>query len=171
MKVGELAAIAARIFAICLFLHSLHQFSGLAGYVGPYSPDGLTIPLMYFLVAVLAPMVAAILIWMFPVAISRAVLPNIESEEIKISNGNTFFPAALIILGVYILTYAVPALLFLITRTYIAWRSERVGVGFSNTETIAHLITIIFEIFIALWLIFGYSGVRNLIFRIRGREL
>jgi hypothetical protein len=92
MKIVELTAIALRIFAICLFLYGLRQAASLAGYVGPVTYGQPTISIFYYVAVAFVPLVIAIVIWMFPVTVSKAFLPGgIQSEEIRISEGKQFF--------------------------------------------------------------------------------
>ena len=170
MKLNEVTAIALRIFAICLFLYALHQFVELAGYIDDASPDQLTVPILYFIAIIFVPMVISIIIWMFPLTVVKIFLPKMETQEVRLSDDGSFLAAALAVLGVYVLTYAVPDLAFHITRIYMLARMWKAGHDARlGSEGIADFIATILEIIIAFWLILGRSGLTNVILKIRGR--
>jgi hypothetical protein len=170
MKIYELTAIAARIFAICLFLYALRSFAGFVRDIGPASHENLTVSIFYFTGMVFIPAVIAAIIWKFPLTIARAFLPAIKTEEVRISDSNAFLPAALIVLGIYVLTYAVPDLLYHITIFYMVARGRSASMLIENPhESIATFIVTVLEIMIAFWLILGNAGIINIIRRIRGR--
>ena len=168
MKIYELAAIAARILAICLFLLGLRQFSSLAGHINPARTGELTVPIIYFFFSFLVPIVLAIIIWKFPITIAKAALPRIQSEEIKISDGNSFLPSAFIVLGIYILTYAIPDMVFNITSLVMLW--DHVRDDFFGTNYGPSILSGVIEITIAFWLIFGCYGIQKLIASMRNRS-
>jgi hypothetical protein len=170
MKIYELAAIAARIFAICLFLYALRSFSGFVRDIGPASTQNLTVSLFYFISIVFIPVVIAAIIWRFPLTIAKAFLPAIKTEEVRITDSNAFLPAALIVLGIYVLTYAIPDLLYYITIFYMIARGRSAGMLIESPhESIANFIVTVLEIMIAFWLILGNAGIINIIRRIRGK--
>lgn len=170
MKIYELTAIAARIFAICLFLYALRTFASLAGSIGEATPESFTVSLFYFIGAVFIPLIIAVLIWKFPLTLARAFLPEIKAQEMAIKDNGGFLPAALVLLGVYVLSYAIPDLLYNITNFYMIARVRETGAELPNPAVlVSNFAATLLEIVIGFWLILGNAGIMNMIARIRDR--
>jgi len=103
----------------------------------------------------------------FPISIAKIVLPRTSSqtENINISQ-NTITIAGTTILGVYLLTMALPDLAFNILLIYQQY-NYGLSENFQITETFIYLVSTGIEFGLGLYLVFGSKGLLNFIHKIR----
>jgi len=177
MKPVELASIFVRLFAISIVLSSLtlilrvfeiaHQWrTNLYTAGGLQSPSILEIWLIVVLVAfALSLLVAGILIWRSPFALARAIVPKGVEAELSIGiNAEQLEVLAMSVLGLWVLVDAVPALIYLIVNSAVAWNT--------HTETEGQLANYVYrlvQIGIGGFLSFQSVGIRRVINQLRQR--
>jgi hypothetical protein len=106
-------------------------------------------------------------LWFFPLTVARLLLPVMREPRSETSlSGSMAFSVGLTLLGVWVLAYALPdavywGTLFLLTRqiddVYFSWTEEQ----------IASIVSTGAELALAIWLIFGSTGIKRLILRFR----
>jgi len=160
----DIVAVVSRLFAIALFLAGL-KFAVTAAsfYAASEQVAGLALML-----AMVATMVAiAALLWYFPLTIARKLLPVMkEPKPASVVDGPTLFSLALMILGVWFLANAVIDLGYWGMFLSRIWGSVPDDFGLT-VEQKGGLLSTALELVVALVLLFGSSGIRNLLFKIR----
>ncbi len=164
MSREDLIAVAARIFAVFLLVTVARSFPSAIALLDQGEPRPSLI--LVGLVLASSAAVCAVL-WFFPLTIARKLLPAMSEPRSETSmSGSVALSVGLILLGVWVLAYALPdaiywATLFVLTRqadaAYFEWGQEQ----------IASIATTVAELALAVWLIFGSSGIKRFIHRYR----
>lgn len=164
MSREDLIAVAARIFAVFLLVTVVRSFPSTIALLDQEGPRPSLVLVGFVLASSLA--VCAFL-WFFPLTVARKLLPVMSEPRSETAmSGSVALSVGLTLLGVWVLAYALPdsvywATLFLLTRQvdggYFEWGHEQ----------IANIVTTVAELLLAVWLIFGSSGVKRLILRYR----
>lgn len=171
MKLIEVTAIGIRIFGILLFLKFL---SGVTNWLATYGigyvlGDNLETKLLVLLLNSI-PFVLSLIFIALPVAIAKIILPvtSAASPELE-SDGRSIQYAGLTILGVYILSYAIPDLIYNILSIFVITRSK-VDLGESQYSYVVNFVATVIELGIGVYLIIGVNGLVNIISKLRNRR-
>lgn len=164
MSREDLIAAGVRIFAVFLLVtiaRSLPSAMALLDQEGPRPSLALIGLVLTSSIAVCA------FLWFFPLTIARKLLPVMSEPRSETAmSGSVAMSVGLTLLGAWVLASALPdaiywMTLFLLTRqvdaAYFEWGHEQIS---SVVATIA-------ELTLAAWLIFGSSGIKQLIIRYR----
>lgn len=164
MSREDVVAIAVRLFSIFLLLGVLRQLPGTIALFSLDMDRGLAVPalLLLFLGALVG-----VLLWFFPLSVARKLLPVMrEPRSEQAMDARIALTVGLTLIGVWVLAYALVDAaywftLFVRTRhpgaVYFEWSHEQV----------ANVVATVVEVAVAIWLIFGASGIRRLIHRYR----
>lgn len=106
MKIHILFAIFIRLFAVFLFLNSLSGFHILFKTIieGGYSGQSLSI--INTVIYSGLPIVFAIILWKFPIIISKIIIKEELDKEISFDSKIDFMYPMLLVLGLYLLFYS-----------------------------------------------------------------
>jgi len=167
MKVIEVVSVAVRIFGILLFVITLRDSPR---YLSAISDLGIeaTPPSVYIQWAmVLACLSMAAFMIKFPGVISHMlVTPSKSASPLIEENGQAIQVAGLTIVGVYILTWAIPDLLYNGLMLWAVTGYDLPPKEFISEAKITEMVTII-EIGIGLYLAFGAKGITKTLNRLR----
>ncbi len=155
MQKEQIVGLAVRLFAIFLVVYTIRYGSSLLPMTRPPNNvsflllAGFTVPLL----------LAALLLWIFPLTIAGTILPEIKTSgsSVPLEVGEIQI-VAFSILGLWVLSTAVPDIFYWSTFVYLAK-----GIEFSLTpEHIGNIVVTVIEIIIGVWLVFGAKGLRGL---------
>ena len=76
MHKEQIVGIAVRLFAVFLAIYALRYASGLIPYLADSSSYKISATFLFLIV--LFPILAAILLWIFPLTIAAKLIPNIK---------------------------------------------------------------------------------------------
>lgn len=159
MTCKQFVALGVRLFCIWL---AIYLMTGMTGYWiavsrQPHNEAAGTIVLA--VIAVFA--LVVILLWLFPLTIARKLLPRAALDQtVSLPPHEQIERAGFCLMGLWLLTHAVPGLVFdaVVTRLYHA--SGTLELRPQDYAAIAeHLV----ELTMALWLLFGARGLRGLL--------
>lgn len=85
MHKEQIVGLAVRLFAIFLGFYTLRHASSLLPYV--LAPPPNNISLMFAGAVVLPPILAAVLMWYFPLALANKLIPDIKTKDAPASIG------------------------------------------------------------------------------------
>ena len=160
MQKEQIVGLAVRLFAIVLVIYTIRYGSSLLpmtrppGNVSFLLIAGFTVPLL----------LAALLLWMFPLIIVGTILPEIKTSgsSVPLEAGEIQI-VAFSILGLWVLSTTVPDIFYWSTFVYLAK-----GIKFSLTpEQVGNIVATVIELIIGFWLLFGAKGLRGLLRRVR----
>lgn len=167
MSREDLVAVGIRLFAIYLALASLRMLAGIIALMS--QPEGMTFGsgLLTNASVVALFLAVAAWLWTFPLSVARRLLPVMKEARSEDSAGPAVLVSvALTLMGVWLLAGA------LVDGTYwVTWVAMVRSSGFEaipfNDDQIANMVATGVELVLALVLIFGASGLRRLLFRLR----
>jgi len=147
----QVVAVAIRLFALCLGLTALGMLPSLL-FVEGGKPPGYAYALFFF---ALNAVVSAFL-WFFPGVVAGRLVSQ-QPGKGAAASADTWLAMGCALIGLWMLTYAGPALI----RDAFVLRSA--ASGDSDASTIQSWILYnLLEVAIALWLVFGATGFRQL---------
>jgi hypothetical protein len=159
MKIIEVVSVAVRIFGILLFVVTLRDAPRLLSAVADIGLEAAT-PSLYIQWAMVASclFVSAFMV-KFPGVISRLlVTPSQSSSPLIEENGQAIQIAGITIVGVYILTWAIPDLLYNGLMLWVVSGYESPPKEYISETKVSEMITVI-EISIGLYLALGAKGL------------
>ena len=107
MHKEQIVGIAVRLFAVFLAIYVLRYASGLIPYLADSSSYKISATFLFLIV--LFPILAAILLWIFPLTIAAKLIPNIKAKEpTKSLDSGEIELVAFSVLGLWVLTTAIP---------------------------------------------------------------
>lgn len=156
----QVAAVAIRLFAIWLGITALRMLPSLL-IVGKGKTPGYVYGLFFFALTA----VISLLLWFFPsLVVGRVASRPLENDTP--ASSDTWLAMGCALLGLWMLTYAVPAL---VRDTFVLQSAES---DYSDTSNIKSWVLYnLVEVAIALWLIFGARGFRRLFWWARSAGL
>ncbi|NYZ61751.1 hypothetical protein [Luteimonas deserti] len=164
MSREDVIAIAARVFAVFLLVTVVRSFPSAVALIGQDGPQ----PSLILVGVVLASSIAVCaILWFFPLTIARKLLPAMSEPRSETSmSGSVALSVGLTLLGVWVLAYALPDAIYW-TTIFLLTRSPEFGHFEWGREQIAHIVTTVAELVLAIWLVFGSTGIKRLILRCR----
>ena len=165
MQKVQIVGIAVRLFAIFLFLYTVRYASGLLPRAAASPPDNVS--LLFIFVIALFPILAAILLWFFPLTVATKIVPNIK-KEIKASslNASEIEAVAFSVMGLWVLTFAIPDVFYWVTFAFLLKNIE-VGNLHLTPDNVASIVTTVVELVIGFWLLLGSRGILGIVRRFR----
>jgi len=161
----QIVGLAVRLFALFLGVYVLRYGSGLIPYLADSST--FTISLTYLILVVLCPVLAAVLLWMFPLTIAAKLIPDIKKQEPpKAIDSAEIEVVAFSILGLWVLANAIQDAFHWATYVYIIKNSVTPKVELTP-ENIGNIVATVVELVIGLWILFGSKGVIGFLRRMR----
>jgi hypothetical protein len=163
----EAVGIAVRLFAIFLGVYSLRFMSTMIPFAATSDSDSVT--LNYVLILGAFPLLAAALLWRFPLTVATLLLPaSTEQTEATALNANDMEVAGFSIVGLWVLASAIPDLFYWVTYAYAITHVDS-GVGWLPDQ-IGGAVSTVIELGVGFWLLLGSGGLLKMISRIRGRS-
>ena len=165
MNKEHVVGIAVRLFAIFLGLYTLRHVSGLLPYAAAPPPNYISFAFLFLLAAF--PILAAILLWLFPLAVAAKIIPNIKAKGTPAPlDAGGIEVVAFSVMGLWVLTFAIPDIFYWVTFVYRV-KSVNVGSTELTPENIGYIVSTIVELVIGFWLLFGSRGLLGVIRRAR----
>ena len=164
MSREDIVAVASRLFAVFVFVFTLRT---VAGAVHVVTAGENMVSLATLVVIVLALLSITALLWFFPLTIARKLLPVMKEPRSEHAlDASTSLSIALTAIGIWFLANAI------VDATYWLILYSRVHnsdvTGFEWTpDQLANMAATIIELAISLWLIFGSTGIKHMINRIK----
>ena len=155
MSPHQTLAVAVRLFAIWLAIYWVRFVPGFY-FEGLRQDDSsaLAIALVTSVFAILCLLV----LWFFPRMIARGLLPSPTAEPAPTASPDVWFSVGSTLLGLFVMTTAVPALLRNLAVLFLTRSGE---MDTSNLKYALFYYSV--EFVIGLWLILGAKGIKNLI--------
>ena len=164
MSREDLVAVASRLFAVFLLVTIARSFPSAAALL---SQEGDRPSLALVAVVLIAGIALCAILWFFPLTVARKLLPVMKEPRSEASIGpGSALSVGLTLLGVWVLAYAIPDAIYWITRFLLIRRMHVEHYAWGPDE-IASVVTTIAELVLAVWLVFGSSGIKRLIHRYR----
>lgn len=169
MSREDIVAIAVRLFAVFLAIYTLRTSFVFVQFSSQVEFDAKAIVAA---VAVVAACVgAALLLWFFPLSVARKLLPVMKEPRSESTvGGDTLFSLALVLMGLWILANAVIDGIYWLS-TLLAMRSADMPFSTLPPSDKAAMVATAVEAIIAMFLILGSTGIRNVVYRFRNAHV
>ena len=165
MHKEQIVGIAVRLFALFLVVYVLRHASALIPYLADSSSYKISFTFLFLIV--LFPILAAILLWLFPLTVAAKLIPDIKAKERpKTLSSTEIEQVAFTIFGLWVLTQAIPDIFYWATFVYMA-KSLGMGRAELSPDNISNVVVTVLELVIGFWLLFGSKGIVGVIRRIR----
>ena len=148
-------AVGVRLFAIWLLWYGLTQLFGT--YLSARGTSQLS-----FAIGALLVILICVLLWLFPTALARKILP-VQGEESR--NAPVFedwFAVGCSLLGVWALAKAIPALTSYVIVNYLGQKMYP-GNFSVNPDWPLHVGFNVFQLLFGLWLFLGAKGLKKIL--------
>ncbi|AKC87085.1 hypothetical protein [Pseudoxanthomonas suwonensis] len=167
MSREDVVAVAVRLFSVFLVLGVLRQLPGTIALFAVDVDRGLVaLSLLLLLLGALV----AVLLWFFPLSVARKLLPVMrEPRSEQAMDAQVALMVGLTLIGVWVLAYALVDVAYWLTLFVRTRHPGAVYFEWSH-EQVANVVATGVEVAVAIWLIFGASGIRRLIQRYRRGE-
>ncbi|AZQ10049.1 hypothetical protein [Shewanella khirikhana] len=167
MKVIEVVSVAIRIFGLLLFVVTLRDAPQLLAAIADLGLEANT-PSVYIQWGMVASCILASAFMMkFPGVISRLlVTPSNSSSPLLEENGQAIQIAGITIVGVYILTWAIPDFLYNGLILWVVSGYETPPKEYISETKLREFVTVI-EIAIGLYLALGAKGLTTVLNKLR----
>ena len=147
----EVVAVAIRLFALCLGISALRMLPSLF-IAGEGRPHGYAYGLFFFTITA----AISLSLWFFP-RLAAGTLISAEPRKDSSASADTWLAMGCALIGLWILTYAIPALI------RDAFVLQSAASDYSDTTNIKSWVLYnLVELAVALWLVFGATGFRQL---------
>jgi len=160
MTPHQTLATTFRLFAIWLFLYYISTTVGTYLQLRKHSPDDTLLPL---LIGFGSTFIVCGLLWFFPIALAKKILPNtgsIENNQSNVFDG--WFSVGCSLIGVWVLAKALPALVSYITSDYIGQKLYPESYV-QNPDWLLMLYFNIFQFLFGFWLFLGGKGLKKIL--------
>jgi hypothetical protein len=152
MSPHQIVAVALRLFAVWVAIDVLRTLPSFY-FARESDAPGLVYSLSFFALTI----VIVLALWFFPRTIAGKLLSPASAEREAPASPDTWLAMGCALIGLWMLTTAVPALVF----DVFAYSSA--GSNYDETDKLRHWILYqVVEVLIALWLVFGARGFREL---------
>jgi len=159
MTPHQTLATTVRLFAIWLFLYYISTTVGTYLQLRKHSPDDTLLPLF---IGFGSTLFVCALLWFFPVALAKKILPNTSIENNQPNLFGGWFSVGCSLIGVWVLAKALPALVSYITSNYIGQKLYPESYV-QNPDWLLMLYFNIFQLLFGLWLFLGGKGLKKIL--------
>ncbi|MCD9088630.1 hypothetical protein [Stenotrophomonas sp. SY1] len=164
MSREDVVAVGVRLFALFLLLLVARSFPSA---IALFQQGGDQAALITIVLVMAASLAVCALLWFFPLSIARKLLPAMkEPRSESAMSGPVAFSVGLSLLGLWLLTRAIPEAFYWVTLVLLNRRNDAAYVAFDHDQ-LARIVLTVAELALAVWFIFGANGIRRLIERFR----
>jgi len=161
MNIQHIVALALRITSMVIVIYSAKLLFLLIPTLITFSDMPLSFRIGIPFLILTAPIVAAILLWKFPLTVARGLIPRESGTNLSHREA---LRMAFIILGMYLLATSIPDIFYHYSFGYLETELRN---GSFSQKTNAKIISTYVQIIIGLWLVFGTRGFINFVGRVR----
>jgi len=167
MKSSHYLAIAVRLFAIALFIYGLRQLLPIIELVISGSINGMVVSPFFAVVIALIPIVFSIVLWTFPLSLSRSILKTDMDREVAPLSQDNWLVVILIGIGLYTLYYGLVDSIYWIYVLHISSENAMSDVPLlMGAGDKANLVISIMEVVTSMIIILRSKTISNLILKI-----
>ena len=167
MKSSHYLAIAVRLFAIALFIYGLRQLLPIIELVISGSINGMVVSPFFAVVIALIPIVFSIVLWTFPLSLSRSILKTDMDREVAPLSQDNWLVVILIGIGLYTLYYGLVDSTYWIYVLHISSENAMSDVPLlMGAGDKANLVISIMEVVTSMIIILRSKTISNLILKI-----
>jgi hypothetical protein len=165
MSREDIVAIAVRLFAIFLGIYVLRTLFGVVQFTSEMTFDAKAIVASLAVVGAMAG--GVLLLWFFPLSVARKLLPVMKEPRSESKVGvDTLFSLGLILMGLWLLANAIIDGLYWASLLLAMRAADMMSLELTSEQQAAIFTTAV-EAIVAVFLILGSTGIRNVVYRFR----
>lgn len=165
MKPTHYFAILIRLFAIGLLIYSARQSSFLIELLREGSVQGYELSFTFALVSTLLPLVVAVLLWFFPLTVSRFVIRSEMDQAFEPIATQDLLTVLVLGIGVYVFYLTISDAVYWITLWQMSQDSYTEANLYLGNDSKAAMVTTVIEFVIAAGLLLRARTVSAMILR------
>ena len=159
MTSKQFVALGVRLFCIWLAIYIMTAMVSFWVAVSQQPQHGNAAAVLLSIIVVFALIV--VLLWLFPLTVARRLLPRSAQDQlVALPPHEQIERAGFCLMGLWLLTHAVPGLVFDAVVTHLYHADGVLELRPQNYAAVAEHVV---ELAIALWLLFGARGLRRLL--------
>lgn len=163
MNIAQIVGLGVRLFAIWLSFYVIRQTPGLI-FVNTRDMPDASANVATVIVAIVL-LLICVALWRFPLAVAKKLVPEAAPGQPTRLPVEQLEAAAFSLLGLWLLTEAIPHAVYVSMITYHSSRpNAMVTLTPYNYATIAQMFA---ELGVGLWLLLGAKGLRGLLHWVR----
>jgi hypothetical protein len=159
MTNAQIVGLGVRLFAIWLAIYVVRQTPGFI-FVNSRDVTGSGVVIVTITVAIVL-LFICVALWRSPLAVARKLIPQPTLDQPSRLPVEQLQTVAFCLLGLWLLTEALPHAAYVATIVYHSWRPNA-SVGLSPWEY-ANIAQVFTELIIGLWLLFGAKGLLGIL--------
>ena len=164
MSREDFVAIASRLFAVFLVLGVVRHLSALIMMARTHDMFGYWAALL-----ALPPLLAAVLLWRYPLAVARKLLPVMKEPAAPLDpRSQTALALALTAIGIWLLAQGLVAASYWVTFLLHPAESLQAHPPLGPSQR-ADIVATVVELALGAWLVAGSRGLARALRRLRGR--
>ena len=164
MSREDIVAVASRLFAMFLILTAIKSATASVGTMLAAHEDWVS--LLYASPVVILCVLAAFLLWNFPLSIARTLLPVMRDSGPPIATGTTDIQAlALAVLGIWVLAESISNLAYWVAIVQFKSAAEYSAGSLTRAQK-ASVVRDVLECVLGLILVFGSRGLSAMLYRL-----
>ena len=158
----DILVVTVRLFAVAIVLYTVRGFPTSLAALN-FAPAETPVTSTFVVGVHVALILIAAALWKFPNGVAAMLLPSSAAEETTFPwSQDKVIETASVVIGLFYLAYALSDLIYWFSF-FVAWSKLEPGAFHLNAEQWAGIITTIFEVGLALYLVFGSQGVVRLV--------
>jgi hypothetical protein len=164
MRVLQIVGIGVRLFAVILVIYIARYSVGLVSAAADSSIGTLFTVVLF---TILLPIIAALLLWFFPLSIASKLVPRVPAEEaLPALSSHDFQTIGFSLIGLWLLATTLTDIVYWATIGFLMTRPDYRDAIFAP-EQIGSMVATAAQFAIAAWLLVGSQGLIVAIHRIR----
>jgi hypothetical protein len=167
MNTSYYLAIAVRLFSIGLFLYSLQQSSLIVEVLLEGSINGAAISIFFILATSVIPMIIAILLWLFPLLVSKAIIKSEFDKRVELISIHKLLTVFVLVIGLYCFYYAITDSVYWATLWKMSTNSHysEIPIGLS-IESKANMVATGIQLLLSIMLVVKARTISSFLLRI-----
>lgn len=124
MKASHYLAIGIRLFSVALCLYTLQQSSILIEVLISGGINGVETSILFVLSTTVLPILAAAMLWCFPLTLSRSILKPEVDQPVECLSAQSVLTVLILAIGLYTMFYAVIDSIYWTTLWHMSSESQ-----------------------------------------------
>lgn len=155
MKSSHYLTIAVRLFSVVLFIYALRQSTILLELIIKDSINGMPVSLLFISVTVFSPLAISLLLWNFPLIVSKKILKPEIDKVIKPMSTLSILTVLVLGIGLFVFYQALVDSIYWATIWHMSAQGPNADASlYLMEDNKANIVTTIAEVVVSIGLIF-----------------
>ena len=169
MKSSHYLAIVVKLFSIALALFAIRQSALFIEAMITGSISNMPVSPYYMAATSIVPLFIAVILWCFPICISKSILSSELDKEVKPIHLQTFLAIIISSIGIYTCFYAIVDTVYWLVAWFLAnnegYRETTLHLNYENN---ANMVATAIELAVSIFLIFKSTSLARKVLQVSG---